>query len=105
MLYTHPLDYFIKFYPPPINLYIRLNKIFSIYIIKMVKEINIEQLLIEKQDILYKIKMVDKNISYNDFLKLKNEYAKIHNKIRYYNDEQFKKKSNEYSRKYSKKNI
>ena len=69
----------------------------------MVKEVDVSMLKEEKNKILEQIKTIDKNISYNDFLKLKNEYAKIHNKIRYYTDEDFKNKSNNYSREYNTK--
>lgn len=71
----------------------------------MVKEIDVSNLKDEKNKILEELKTIDKNVSYGEFLKLKNEYVKLHNKIRYYTDEEFKKKNNEYSKGYSLKKI
>lgn len=71
----------------------------------MVKEVDVDKLKEEKNRILEQIKTIDKNISYSEFLKLKNEYAKIHNKIRYYTNDEFRKKSNNYSKDYINKRV
>ena len=71
----------------------------------MVKEVDIDRLKEEKNIILEQIKIIDKSISYSEFLKLKNEYAKIHNKIRYYTNDEFRKKSNNYSKDYNNKKV
>jgi len=71
----------------------------------MVKEIDVDRLKEEKNRILDEIKTIDKSVSYAEFLKLKNEYAKIHNKIRYYTNEEFRKKSNNYSKDYNNKRV
>lgn len=71
----------------------------------MVKEVDVGNLKEQKNKILEQIKTIDKSISYSEFLKLKNEYAKIHNKIRYYTNEEFRKKSNNYSKEYINKRV
>lgn len=71
----------------------------------MVKEVDVGNLKEQKNRILEQIKTIDKSISYSEFLKLKNEYAKIHNKIRYYTNEEFRKKSNNYSKEYINKRV
>lgn len=71
----------------------------------MVKQVDVDRLKDEKNRILEDIKTIDKNIAYSEFLKLKNEYAKIHNKIRYYTNEEFRKKSNNYSKDYNNKRV
>lgn len=71
----------------------------------MVKEVDVDKLKEEKNRILEQIKTIDKSISYSEFLKLKNEYAKIHNKIRYYTNDEFRKKSNNYSKDYINKRV
>lgn len=71
----------------------------------MVKEVDVDKLKKEKNIILEQIKTIDKNVSYIEFLKLKNEYAKIHNKIRYYTNDEFRKKSNNYSKDYINKRV
>lgn len=71
----------------------------------MVKEVDVAKLKEEKNRILEQLKTIEKNVSYSEFLKLKNEYAKIHNKIRYYTNEAFRKKSNNYSKEYINKRV
>ena len=71
----------------------------------MVKEVDVDRLKEDKKRILDEIKTLDKNVSCAEFLKLKNEYAKIHNKIRYYTNDEFRKKSNNYSKDYNNKSV
>lgn len=58
----------------------------------MVKEVNIDELRVEKEKILEKMRLLDKKQSIDDLLTLKKEYLKIHYRIRYNTDENYKKK-------------
>ena len=62
--------------------------------------VNIEELMKMKSDILEQLKAIKNDIKNEDFPRLRAEYTKINNKLRYNTDEEHRKNKIEYIKKY-----
>jgi len=62
--------------------------------------VNIEEIMKMKSDILEQLKAIKNDIKNEDFPRLRAEYTKINNKLRYNTDEEHRKNKIEYIKKY-----
>ena len=61
---------------------------------------NVDELMKEKSEILSKLKEIKNDIRNDEFPRLRAEYMKVHNKIRYITDEEHRRNKIEYIKKY-----